>query len=194
MVSIRSIPEADLREALELHNQFTAQNRSVDEFRRESQATPSLFIGAYDTESLVGICLGWPTEPAVVHLVGIGVAPDRRGKGIGSRLLEQFERNAKALDMERITVGSAGGYVDRFYVNHGYSPSKILVRGAPESLPPQYRDLGYEVAEERTEDGILKLYLSVEQFDSEELQTVRETFRDEEAIYIMEKTLTGKPA
>lgn len=191
MVSIRGLPESDLTEAIGLHNQYTAQDRSLEEFRSRFQETPSLFIGAYDDADLIGICLGWPTDSGVVQLVGIGVAPDRRGRGIGSRLIEQFEASAGELGMQKITLGSAGGAVDRFYVTHGYSPSKILVRGTTETLPSDYRTLGFDVVEEHSEGDSLKIYLGVDEYDPTELQTVRDRFQDEEAIYIMEKTLSG---
>jgi ribosomal protein S18 acetylase RimI-like enzyme len=125
-----------------------------------------------------------------VELVGIGVDPDRRGRGIGSSLLQRFETEAKALGVEEITVGSAGGDVDRFYVNHGYSPESILVRATPETHPSDVGDLGYEVVEERRQrDGSVKFYLAVEDRDPSELQTVRDRFGDGEAIYIMQKTI-----
>lgn len=189
MVSIRELPESDLAEALTLHNRYTAQDRSLEEFRPKFQATPSLFLGAYDEMTLIGICLGWSTDPDVVELVGIGVARGLRGEGIGSRLLSHFEANAEEVGMQKVTLGSGGGPVDRFYLDHGYAPASILVRGTVETLPDDYRNVGFDIVEEQQEGEYLKLYLDVDEYDPAELQTVRDRFRDDDAIYIMEKQL-----
>lgn len=191
MASICRLPESDLAEALDLHNQYTAQDRRLTEFRSQFQQTPSLFLGAYDEADLVGICLGWPTDPTTAELVGMGVAPDRRDRGIGSRLLERFETEAAALGITKVTLGSAGGDVDRFYMSQGYSPSSILVRVTSETLPSDFEDLGYDIAEERhLEDGSVKLYIPVENYEASDLTRIRERFGDDEAIYIMEKTIS----
>lgn len=192
MVSIRGLSESDLGEALELQNQYTAQDRAMAEFRSKFRATPVLFLGADDDGNLVGICLGWPTDSDVVELVGIDVAPARRGWGIGSRLLEQFETNAEDLGIQKITLGSAGGAIDRFYVSNGYSPSKILVRGTAETLPADYRNLGYDVVKGQSGKSSLKIHLGVDEYDPSDLETIRERFQDDEAIYIMEKTFSGE--
>lgn len=191
MVSIRQISHTDLEETLRLHNQFTAQDRSLQTFESHYRETPSLFIGAYETDSLLGICLGWPASEKRARLVGIGVTPGRRQSGIGTRLISTFEENAAAIGIESISVASAGGYVDHFYAGMGFTPTRILVRGDPAEFPSEYRDLGFDIVDEQWEEGTFKLYIEVDELDHEMLSSVRETFGDDDAIYIMEKSLGG---
>jgi len=150
-------------------------------------------VGAYVDGEMVGHCLGQPEDDGVVHLAGISVANDHQRRGIGSGLLTEFEACAAALGVSRVTLGSAGGYVDRFYRERGYEPESILVRLPPDDVPENYRDLGYEIVEERMAEGVQKLYVGVDELDHAEVEGVRETFGDEEAIYIMEKDLETPP-
>ena len=83
---------------------------------------------------LVGVCTGHRRGDASAELAGLGVLPERRREGIGTRLVEQFEENAAEGGFERISVGSAGGDVDNFYAALGYEPESELVRLDAETL------------------------------------------------------------
>lgn len=187
IVSIREIPAADLEAVLRLHNQFTAQDRSLATFESHYDETPSLFRGAYEEDTLIGVCVGWPSTAEQVEIVGIGVTSARRRSGIGSRLVEVFEENAADRGFSSISVASAGGYVDRFYSKLGYAPSRILVRGDPSDFPNDHHELDFDIVEERWEEDTFKLYIDVDEVDHDLLSSVRKTFDDEEAIYIMQK-------
>lgn len=190
MVSIRAISESEITLAHRLHNRFTGQGRSLDTIESWYEATPELFVGAYDGDEPVGICTGRTVSGETAELAGLGVDSSVRREGVGSRLVETFEENAARLGFERITVASAGGYVDQFYADCGYAPEEILVRVSPGELPAEYRNLGFDVVNEATEGETKKLYIDVEELDPEYLAEVRDAFGDDEAIYIMENALS----
>jgi GNAT superfamily N-acetyltransferase len=189
MVTVRRVVSDEVPLARELHNRFTAQDRSLDEVRSWYDAVPELFLFAVEDDAVLGVTTGRDGGDEGVSLAGIGVEPGRRAEGIGSQLLERFEANARDVGAERIGVASAGGYVDRFYVDAGFEPEQILVLN-PASEPGDYGETPYAVRWDRREDGGRECYVDVSDHDEEFLSTVRGEFGDEEAIYRMAKRLT----
>ncbi|MFB6186530.1 MAG: GNAT family N-acetyltransferase, partial [Halobacteriaceae archaeon] len=189
MTTIRSIRSPEIEIAHRLHNRFTDQDTSLATIKSWYEQVPELFIGVYDNNTPIGICIGRKRDSAHAELAGLGVIPEYRQQGIGTRLLERFEHNAKNIGIERITLGSAGGYVDQFYVDNGYTPEKILVRVSTEQLPNDDNDVEYEIIEEKEENGTRKIYINATEVDQSYLNDIRTTFGDDEAIYIMAKHL-----
>ncbi|PSQ19088.1 hypothetical protein BRD00_02245 [Halobacteriales archaeon QS_8_69_26] len=144
----RPVDEADLDEFRRLHNRYVDRDESPGTVRGWYEDHPELLVGAYRDGDLVGHCLGQPGDDGVVELAGIAVENDHQRRGIGTGLLAEFEARAATLGFSRVTLGSAGGYVDRFYRENGYDPESILVRLPPEDVPENYRDLGYEIGKE----------------------------------------------
>ena len=53
---------------------------------------------------------------------------DHAATGLGGRLLAAFEEHAGAVGYRSISVGSADGYVERFYLSHGYQQTEYMVK------------------------------------------------------------------
>lgn len=191
MVTIRRIREDEVELARNLHNRFTAQDKSMETVHSWYEEVPDLFLFAVDGDAVIGVCTGRSRGKREASLAGIGIEPDRRSEGIGTQLLERFEANASEAGIERLSVASAGGRVDSFYLNNGYSPEKILVMD-PDGGPEDYDAARFEIEWDRNEDGTRKCYVNVAEYDPVVLETVREAFNDDHAIYIMAKTLTKR--
>lgn len=189
MVSVSSLPAADLPQVRRLHNRFTDSSVSRETVESWYEDAPQLFVGAYEDDELVGYCLGLRRSEERVELHGIGVQPAYRREGIGTRLVEAFESRVARSDADRISVGSAGGYVDRFYRGNGYRPDSILVRVDPDESPANRDRTGFDVVDERREGDVRKLYVDVEEVDPVYINEVRGAFGDSEAVYIMEKAV-----
>jgi ribosomal protein S18 acetylase RimI-like enzyme len=190
MVSVTSLPATDLGQVRRLHNRFTASSVSRESVEGWYDDAPALFVGAYDADDeLVGYCLGRRGADDTVELEGIGVQPAFRRQGIGSQLVQQFESTVAEMDVERIEVDSAGGYVDRFYVENGFTAQSILVRLEPGGVPNDYDRFDVDVVEGRREDGVQKLYVEVDDVDANVISEVRGQFGDPSAVYLMEKRL-----
>lgn len=192
MVDIRRVPASDFDTVLQKHHN-RIDDRDRDAVESWYRAHPELFLGAYDGDEMVGFALGRNREGTSVELVGIAVDDSHTRQGVGSRLLDAFEAAAADLGYDRVSLGSAGGYVDEFYVSNGYQPESILVRTSRSDLPENHRER-FDVLRERDDDGTWKVYLAPrgsEQrpLDHERVELVREAFDDPEAIYIMEKYL-----
>lgn len=189
MVAVHPVPESDIENVRRLHDSYTASGESLETVRKWHREHPELFVGAYEGGNLVGYCLGIQRTEEAIELNGIAVEEAHQRQGIGTELLATFEDQVASLGFQRINLGSAGGYVDEFYLQNGYSPRSILVRVDVEDASGDYRAMGYEIAEERIDDGTKKLYIEVDEFDPAFVEEIRDSFADPDAIYILEKHL-----
>jgi len=151
MVVIRQVDPPELELARELHNRFTAQERSTATVRSWFEAVPELFLFAENGGDPIGVCTGRPADES-----------------------------------------EAGGYVDEFYAACGYEPERLLVMTSLANLPGNYRELGYDIAEDCFEHGTKKLYIDVEELDQSFREEVGEAFGTDEAMYIMAKELSRR--
>ena len=62
------------------------------------------------------------------ELCGIAVRHDFQRKGFGRSLLSEFEKAAAYYGKAAVSLGSAEGYAEKFYISCGYSPSEYKVR------------------------------------------------------------------
>jgi GNAT superfamily N-acetyltransferase len=188
MVDVRKAPPSDFDAVYRMLCDRTG-DRDRDAVEAWYVEHPELFHGAYVDDALVGFTVGRARREDSVELVGIAVDDEYTRRGIGSRLLDAFETAATDLGYERMSLGSAGGYVDEFYLANGYEPESILVRLHPDDVPENYRELGFEILRERVDDGVQKFYVTPGAHNPERVEAVREAFGDPEAIYIVEKYL-----
>jgi len=191
MIRIRRVKDDEVALAQELHNRFTAQDKPMAQVRSWYEEVPRLFLFAVEGNTVIGVCTGRPRGEREVSLAGIGLESDRRGEGIGTRLINRFEDNAREVDIERITVASAGSKVDNFYIDNGFRPEKILVMN-PAGRPEDYADTDFDVEWDRNDNGSRKCYVTVAEHNPEVLETVRNEFDDDHAIYIMAKALSAR--
>ena len=191
MVTIRCVQDDEVALARDLHNRFTAQDKSMATVRAWYDEVPRLFLFAVEDDDAIGVCTGRPQGEQEVSLAGIGVESNQRGEGIGTQFVKQFEKNAREISIDRISVASADDRVDDFYIDNGFKPEKILVMD-PTGGPGDYDGTDFDIEWDRNEDGSRKCYVNVTERDPTVLETVRDEFDDDHAIYIMVKELPGR--
>lgn len=105
---------------------------------RFARAWPGAFLALVDGSDVLGVAFGWPrrvVDPAddAFQLSGIAVRWEHWRRGLGRRLLAAFEAAAAGYGAARVSVGSAGGFVEEFYLACGYAPRqyKVWMDGAP---------------------------------------------------------------
>jgi GNAT superfamily N-acetyltransferase len=116
-------------------------------FRRCLSAASELAICCETGHTPIAACFGYPLpgcEQTAV-LEGLAVVPEWRGRGIGSRTLEQFECVCRHLRYMSITLGASEALSVRFYLPRGYRAEASLAAadshvvlekhlGAPEAV------------------------------------------------------------
>ncbi len=156
---------------------------------------PELFCGCSLQGELIGVCYGWPFRedrpgaPDKLVLQGIAVISDYNGRGYGSRLLQFWEQQALRSGRWTVGVGSAGGYVDRFYLKNGYRPVQYMIGLPAESRPPAALRERYGAGGERVEHGRRLLYVDIREFDEDLRRRLLADFAADQVIAIMEKQL-----
>lgn len=99
---------------------------------------PEAFLLCEETGELIGAAFGrdrsvqFPDDDSF-ELCGIAVRYDHQRKGHGRMLLAEFERAAKKYGAKAVSLGSAEGYAEQFYISCGYTPAeyKVWENGTP---------------------------------------------------------------
>jgi ribosomal protein S18 acetylase RimI-like enzyme len=116
---------------------------------------PILLLGRQDGR-LVGYALGytfpasgtwladtWTTGERIAEVESLSVLPEHRGRGLGSRLLEELHEGLRRQGATDLILGALAGNSDaiRLYQRHGYRPTWLYLsrlagrEGAPEETP-----------------------------------------------------------
>jgi ribosomal protein S18 acetylase RimI-like enzyme len=102
---------------------------------------PALLL-ARDAGRLIGYALGyampvtgtwladtWATGDLVAEVESLSVLPDYRGRGLGSRLLDELHERLRQQGASDVILGALPGNTDaiRLYERHGYRPTWIYL-------------------------------------------------------------------
>lgn len=124
MLQISKMSEVDLNEIVDvLQDEFDSfWNENV--FRQELSNDNSDYIVARENNEIVGFGGIW-TSPDDVHITDIVTKKIHRGKGIGSCILEELIKLAKAKNKESLTleVNEKNTIAQKLYEKYGF---KIL--------------------------------------------------------------------
>jgi ribosomal protein S18 acetylase RimI-like enzyme len=109
--------------------------------RLYAEHDPVLLLGR-DADRLVGYALGytmpvggtwiadtWATGPHVAEIESLSVLPEWRGRGLGSRLLEELHERLRAQGASDFVLGALAGNADalRLYERHSYRPTWLYL-------------------------------------------------------------------
>lgn len=130
-----------------------------EKMKRYEKMFPKAFIAVTENDEIIGAVFGWsrsvefPDDKSFA-LDGIAVRYDCQKNGIGSRLLEYFEKAAEQYGAKSVSVGSAGGYVENFYINRGYIPRcyKLWIEDKP-VIAKKFNGMTDYYSYEREDDG-----------------------------------------
>ena len=142
--ALADLGESDLQQARALYQEYLA-DPSDPPWRHLLLPRPGLSLGCLLAGGVVGIAYGGPArrQPDCLVLRGIAVAGAHAQKGRGSLLLARLEDRAREAGFHTLSVGSAGGYVDRFYAKNGYSCVAYLVDPPAETAELEQRRRPY---------------------------------------------------
>lgn len=139
-----------------------------EEMRQRVGRYPRAFVALVTEGELAGVAFGWPREldapeDKSFSLNGIAVREPYQRNGYGRLLLDAFLSAAKGYGYSLVSVGSAGGYVETFYIENGFMPIEYKIY-TQDGIKPvhKFADLeDYRVYARPTEDGfvVLERYL-----------------------------------
>lgn len=167
-MEIKVLPQKDLEAFWKLQTEYL-DNWSFNHLKEEFSKYRDLYVGCYEENILIGIAYGFIKGEAVI-LQGVAVRHDIWRRGIGSKILTFFESQAKLTGRKTISVGSAEGFVEQFYLKNGYKPITIQAKDENHYLLAEEKVENYE-------DGLKK---------REEL---RKKLNPQEVIFIMNKKI-----
>lgn len=173
-IKIRQVREDDYEKVHQFQCKYS-DKEPFEDFVERVKANPDLYLIALDNEELVGICYGRPFDGAKDNMELQGIAVDEEkgyaGKGIGSRMLREFEKTVKNRGFHKISVGSADDpKVEKFYLKNGFKPCQLVAKG------PNHEEL------ER---------LNINNYDSgkKKQEELRKKHEPKEVIFIFEKPI-----
>ncbi|MEM7129055.1 MAG: GNAT family N-acetyltransferase [Chloroflexota bacterium] len=188
---------------LSLENQNDAYQLKVEylddgpfeEFMAMYNKYSELFVGLFNAEELIGISFGWPLaeqfpeEKDEISLQGIVVRHDFAAQGLGSKLLAFWEEQVAKRSERFIGVGSAPGYVERFYLKHGYKPIQYLLYGNDLALAESLSAKGYEIVRTRMVEDTMFVNVKTDRYAPDVRNALCKEFDADEVIYIFQKKL-----
>ncbi len=134
-VEVREMELADLDQVLDIERLSQVTPWSARAFLAELENSYSVYLVACRGERVVGFAGMWLVVDEA-HVTNIAVHPAERGRGIGSLLLEELERRARAAGAGHVTleVRVTNRVARSLYRRHGFT-DRGLRRG-------YYRDTG----------------------------------------------------
>ncbi len=135
---------------------------SPEQMKRFYPQFPNAYLMLLYGEELIGVAFGWERrqkDPAddSFELNGVAVRWNHQKKGLGKQLLHAFEEAARTYGAKEVSVGSAGGYVEQFYIGCGYRPAeyKVWINGRPE-IEKRFKSLpDYQTYTRQKADGFV---------------------------------------
>ena len=191
MVAVRCLRLDELEEAYRIQAEYLDEQPYgtwADCYGR----SPEFFIGSFAAGRLVGIAYGKPSPraPADLQLSGIAVVEAHWRQGYGSRLLRFFERQAAKAGYASVSLGSARGYVERFYLKNGYAPTAFAFWVAADyRLSPKLR-AQYGIEGDPQKDGG-RLAVGIRTLDEKLRAELEAEFAGTEVIAILAKIFPG---
>jgi GNAT superfamily N-acetyltransferase len=198
MVTVRAAEREELEALLAFEREYVGTDATIDDYVGRHAAVPATFLVAEDPDaepapdgpqdppwgrSVVGVASGAPGDP--VEVAGIGVREDRRGGGIGRRLLAAFEE--RAAEYGSAVSAAAADNVEGFYLSAGYMPAKVLLQVPEGSLPTDYERRVPLLDERSPEPGWRFLYAGFDEYEPRVREGLRRAVGAAEANTIFEK-------
>ena len=170
------IRKDDIRKIFDIRASYI--DTSYEDFSMKMNENKEICFVAYDEDELVGYCIGESTSKKRIWVLldeiatNINKRKDYERKGIGSRLIREFEKAVWKQGFQAIGLGSSDKYpVEQFYLKNGYIPTEVVGRD----------DNGVELFREKIDNyesgAILKEELKKE-YNLKEASMIFEKYRE----------------
>ena len=183
----KKLKEADEFQQKILNPQNKKRYRTFGYVKKNYLTKPELFVGAYDNNKLIGIIFGYIKRDNVL-LGEMAIDENYRGIGLGSKLLDFFEKQAIRTGKNKITLGALDN-AEKFYMKRGYKPILFLqIRNS--DVPLNYKSLSkYKIIKETNYSDAKRLFFKAKYPSNTLKNKLAKLFHAYNAIYLFKKSL-----
>jgi len=191
-MNIKLIPKNQLLMADEFQERILnpknkKRYRTFADIKKCYLKNPSLFVSAFDKTQIIGIVFGYVKRKNVL-LGEMAIDKNYLGLGLGSTLLDFFEKQVVKLRKNKIVLGSREN-AEGFYLKRGYNPILFLqIRHS--DVPNNYELLTkHKIQKETNYSDAKRLFIKVKHPSDILKRKLIKIFCAYNGIYLFEKTL-----
>jgi hypothetical protein len=159
-----------------------------DELYKIYHNNSSISIGYYLEDKLIGVCFGDIWDDMYFSLIGIAIIHPYNKQGRGSKLLQYFENVVKTKIYSKISVGSADGYVEHFYIKNNYVLSSLKILTDNEEWKQKHNDL-FPVSKMEKQGEYTKLVIENIVYGKIDKQKICKYYGGYDCFYVFEKNI-----
>jgi hypothetical protein len=186
--TVKVIPESDYEILRQIVDEYLPGTKLAD-LEKMCQQFPSAVVGYYIEDKMVGVCYGFEIDRENFTLDGIAIVQPYNALGRGGKLIALFEKCVSLLGYTNISLGSAGGYVERFYIKNGYVPVELKVYVECDKWKQKSKNYIFPVAYTQTEGERLKLVIMVTDYHAMNKTEITEYYNGRDSFFVFEKNL-----
>ena len=183
METVKIIPESDYDLLKNIANEYLSDT-NIDNI---CEKYPTAVVGYYINDTLIGVCYGLEIDKENFMLDGIAIVQPYNAKGRGGKLISLFEQCVFDLGYKNISLGSADGYVERFYIKNGYTPIELKIYVEDDSWKNKHQK--YPIAYTQKEGEKTKLVINVTDYYNMNQKEIREYYNGTDSFFVFEKRL-----
>jgi GNAT superfamily N-acetyltransferase len=185
-IKLKELKKADNFQQSILNPEKKKRYRPYHKIKKYYHRNPSLFIGAFNKNKIIGIVFGRIIKNMIL-LCEMAVSEKYRGKEIGKKLLRKFEDNSKKLNKNYIQLG-AWESAEKFYLKAGYEPL-IFVQIYHNKVLKNYKNLGYNIIKETNYTDSKRLFIKIDKYNSKIKEKIKKNFNAYDVIYLFRKEI-----
>ena len=179
METVKIIPKSDYDVLKSIANEYLSDTN----IEKICKHHPTTIVGYYINDTLIGVCYGMEIDSENFMLDGIAIVCPYNAKGRGGKLISMFEKCVFALGYKKISLGSAGDYVERFYIKNGYTPIELKIYVDNDNL----KDRKYPIAYTQQEGERTKLVINVTDYCNMNKREIEEYYNGTDSFFVFEK-------
>ena len=188
MEAVKIIPESDYSVLKQIVDEYLPGTNLAD-LEKMCAQFPSAVVGYYIGDKMVGVCYGFEIDTENFMLDGIAIVQPHNAVGRGGKLIALFEQRVSALGYKNISLGSADGYVERFYLKNGYTPVELKVYVEGNEWESKSENYEYPVAYTQTENEYIKLVITVTDYYSMNKPEITAHYNGIHSFFVFEKKI-----
>jgi hypothetical protein len=188
MECVKIIPKSDYG-TLKLITSEYLSGTDISDLNKMCENFPSAITGYYVDEKMIGVCYGFEINYENFALDGIAIIEPYNKSGRGGKLIAFFEQCVSSRGYKFISLGSANGYVERFYIKHGYTPIELKVYVENNEWELKSKNYIYPVTYTQAEGKYIKLVITVVDYYSMNQKEIKEHYNGLKSFFVFKKQI-----